>query len=253
MEDVVVIEWIYSPADYFEGAIRISRDEYEMTVHSGKVEAKIKPEVYDKDCKIRDVIHCTLNGRFLGVELLTHQAYELSEPRLYRLHRDGRKDVTIFPKPCVVTVSMGAPDIIITDKYVNLVSDSRKERIEKKKEVAELVEKYLTKDLVVASLLNSYHSAVNDPDNELIHMYEIRDALSKKFGDERQAYTNLGLSSAQWSRLGQLANNEPLKQGRHRGKSAGTLRDATEKELEEARAIARTFVKAYLDYLEIRS
>jgi hypothetical protein len=60
----------------------------------------------------------------------------------------------------------------------------------------------------------------------------------------------MGLNATDWSRLGRLANSEPLKQGRHRGKSAGGLRDASESELVEARNIARSFVEAYLMYLD---
>lgn len=91
-------------------------------------------------------------------------------------------------------------------------------------------------------------ASVKDPDNELVHLYEIGDALAKKFGDAVRA--KLGITRAQWSRFGRLANNEPLRQGRHRGKNAGNLRDATEGELQEARGIARTMIEAYLQFLE---
>ncbi len=92
--------------------------------------------------------------------------------------------------------------------------------------------------------------AVNEPNNELVHLYEIRDALSTKFGGENAARTKLAISNANWSRLGQLANSAPLRQGRHRGKKVGELRDATESELKETRNIARNMIEAYFDYLE---
>ena len=98
------------------------------------------------------------------------------------------------------------------------------------------------------SLLNSYAAAVKDPDNELVHLYELREAVVAKFGGEGAARRALGVSSANWSRHGRLANDEPLKQGRHRGKKVGNLRDATEGELNEARSIARLVVKSYLTW-----
>lgn len=250
MRDIVVLGWTYSPPDYFEEPIHISCNEYIMIIDHGKVEAKIKPEFYDKKHKMRDVLQDALNDRFLGVQVLTHKPYELSKASMYRLHPDGRKDITIFPEPGIIRVVSGTVDFVVKDKDGNIKSNSRKDRIEKKKEIADLAEKYRAKDPIVASLLNSYKSAVNDPDNELAHLYEIRETLSTKFGGEAQTRGTLGVSSSQWSRLGLLANNEPLKQGRHRGKSAGALRDATEGELKEARAIARTLIEAYLDYLE---
>lgn len=250
MEDIVVLEWKFSPSDYFEEPIHIKRDDYVMMIGSGTVESRIRPEIYDKDQSMRDKLHNALNDRFLGVQLLSHKPYELSKASMYRLHPDGRKDITIFPEPCVIKASCCMVDIIVKDKDGNVISDSRKERVEKKKELAELVEKYHQKDSVVDSLLKSYNEAVNDPDNELVHLYEIRDAIAKKFGSESAAKKALAINKTQWSKLGKIANVEPLKQGRHRGKNPGALRDATEEELREARGIALNLIEAYLDYLE---
>lgn len=91
---------------------------------------------------------------------------------------------------------------------------------------------------------------MRDSNNELVHLYEIRDALSVKFGGETSARAALAITSSQWSRLGQLCNIEPLRQGRHRGKTSGALRDASEAELTEARGIARAMIEAYLQHLE---
>lgn len=248
-EDIVILEWTFSPSDYFEDLIHIKRDDYEMVIDRGKVEARIKPEVYQKNANMREDLHHALNDRFLGVQLLTRKTYELSKACMYRLHSDGRKDVTLCVESCEIVSFVGAVDLIVRDKDGNVVSDSKKERIKKKKELAELVEKYRKKDATLSSLLKSHQMSVNDPNNELVHLYEIRDALSKKFGGESAAHDALNISSTQWSRFGQLANNEPLKQGRHRGKFE-SLRDATEAELMEARNFARHLVESYLMYLE---
>ena len=247
--DIVVLEWSFSPSDYFEVPIPISRNDYEMLIDNGKVEAKIRPEVFENNPTMRDDLTKTINDRFLGAQLLSHKPFELSKASMYRLHPDGRKDITIFAEPISATVSISA-DIMITDKNGKVTFDSKTERIEKKKKLSELSEKYLKSDPTAASLLNSYKMAVQEPNNELVHLYEIRDALSKKFGCESAARHALNISSHQWSRLGLLANHEPLKQGRHRGKNPGVLRDATESELMEARHIARAFVEAYILYLE---
>ncbi len=211
MEDIVVLEWKFSPPDYFEEPIHIKRDDYVMTISNGTVEARIRPEIYDKDQSMRDRLHSSLNDRFLGVQLFSHKPYELSKASIYRLHPDGRKDITIFPEPIVITLSMGEPDIIVKDKDGNVISDSRHERIQKKQKLAELAEKYRQKDSCVASLLNSYDKAVNDPDNELVHLYEIREAIEKRFGGKSAARSALGITGTQWSRLGNLANDESLK------------------------------------------
>jgi len=94
-------------------------------------------------------------------------------------------------------------------------------------------------------MLLSYDAGVRDPNNELVHLYEIRDALSTKFGGENSVRAALTITSAQWSRLGQLCNHEPLRQGRHRGKSGEAMRDASEAELAESRSIARAMIEAW--------
>ncbi|MBK8903118.1 MAG: hypothetical protein IPM53_18160 [Anaerolineaceae bacterium] len=249
-ETIVVLEWTFTPADYFEDEIRIHRKEYEMVIGGGKVEAKIAPQVYDGNPAMRDELHNALNARFLGVQMFSHKPYDLSKPSLSRLHPDGRRDVTVFVNPVNIKFTVNPVDFIARDKDGNVISDTKRERIEKKNQLADLAEKYRDNDMTAASMLNSYNSAVNDPDNELVHLYEIRDALAKKLGGKTTTLRRLGISEPTWNRLGSLANTEPLKQGRHRGSHSDHLRDATEAELNEARSIARLLIETYFAYLE---
>jgi hypothetical protein len=138
-------------------------------------------------------------------------------------------------------------DIQVKDKDGNIISDSKRERIEKKKSLAELVSTRRGNDAFLGPMLRSHAAAIRDPNNELVHLYEIREALSTKFGGANAARTALGIGNAEWSRLGQLCNDEPLRQGRHRGKTGGVLRDATDPELVEARGIARGMILRYLE------
>lgn len=249
---MVVLEWTFSPPDFFEEQINLKRDDYDLVIGRGKIEARINAEVHEKNpSSVRDDIHHALNDRFLGVQLLTHKPYELSKPSMYRVYPDGHKHYFIHVESGVLFMSAGTADLTHIDKDGNVIRDTKAERIRKMKSLADLAEKYCRADTTVASLLKSYKMAVTDPINELVHLYEIRDALAKKFNGEKPTQKALNISSTQWSRLGQLANNEPLKQGRHRGKSLGKLRDASEAELKEARNITRGFIEAYLEYIEL--
>ncbi len=248
--DIIVLEWLFSPPDYFEDFIYLERNDYEMTIENGRVEAQINPAVFENNPTMRDDLTNSLNDRFLGAQLRTHKPYQLSKVSMYRLHPDGRRDITVFVDSAAIAMSTCTSEFIITDKDGKVIVDSKKDRIEKKKKLARLAEKYRRSDLTAASLLDSYNMAVNEPNNELVHLYEIRDALSKKFGSKSASLRALNIIPEEWSQLGLIANDKPLKQGRHRGKNPGTLRDATESELKEARNIARALVEAYLLYLE---
>ena len=250
MNTVVVLEWTFLPRDYFEEVIEISRQDYTMMIADGQVHAKIDSAIYEANSDMRQRLHDALNDRFLGVQLLTHRAYELSRPTMTRVHPDGRRDIFIEPEPARVVISGGTVDFQVTDKDGNVIADSKRDRIEKKKSLAELVTSHRASDALLASLLRSHAAAVRDPNNELVHLYEIREALSTKLGGENATRKVLGIRASQWSRLGELCNNEPLRQGRHRGKTGGALRDATEGEVTEARGIARAMIEAYLQHLE---
>jgi hypothetical protein len=72
MDATIVLEWEYSPLDYFEESIIINKNQYEMTIDEGKVKAEIHSTI-DDDLNIRNMLHETLNARFLGVQVLTHK------------------------------------------------------------------------------------------------------------------------------------------------------------------------------------
>jgi len=99
MNAVVLLEWKFSPPDYFEEVIEISRQDYTMTIADGQVHAKIDSATYEADPGIRQQLHDALNDRFLGVQLFTHRGYELSRSTMTRVHPDGRKDIFIEPEP----------------------------------------------------------------------------------------------------------------------------------------------------------
>ena len=250
MSAVVVFEWSFTPPDYFEVPIEIVRDDYTLTITHGKVDARLDSTAYEANPSIRQTLQDGLNDRFLGVQLLTHRAYELSRSTMTRVHPDGRKDVFLEVEPARIAIAGHPVDLQVRDKDGNIIADSKRDRIEKKRSLADLVSTYRASDVTLASLLRSHDAAVRDPNNELAHLYEIRDALSVKFGGDKEARSALGISSADWSKFGLLCNNEPLRQGRHRGKIGAALRDATESELVEARQIARGMTEAYLLHLD---
>jgi len=252
MQDFIILEWIYLPSDYFEETVAISRNNYQVTIQDGKVEAKLELLQYEHDPSLKDIIEDTLNHRFRGMQLLTHREYQLSYAGRYRVHPDGHRDVFITVPTAKLKVSPSLADIVITHKDGTFY-DSRKERIEKKANLANLAEKHGPRDSIARSLLESYHESIRDPDNELVHLYEICDILAKGFNNKTKACSALALSESRWRTLSRLANNKPIKQGRHRGKFLGILRDATEAELKKARDIAQTFIIAYLQYLDKQS
>ncbi|WP_157174412.1 hypothetical protein [Thiocystis violascens] len=150
-----------------------------------------------------------------------------------------------------MTMSAGIVDLVVKDKDGNIVSDTKRERLDKQKRFASLVDNHIHSDATLDQMLKSYQKSVKDPDDELVHLYEVRDSLSKKFGSKKDAIQKLGITNAEWEEIGILANTLPLKQGRHRGKAVGALRNAATAELEKARKSVAYLIEKYLEYLEM--
>ena len=243
-----LFDWTYSPPDYFEEPFEVVRDNYIMMISPGRVEARVASNTYAANPAIRNEMHASLNDRFLGAQLITFRPYELSDSRRTRVHPDGRRDVFIETKAGTAVAAGGPVDIRVTNAD-GVVYDSKAERTAAKRRLAELVQVYRPSSPALTAMLTSFSNAIRDPQNELVHLYEVRDALSVDLGGTSNAIATLGLTSSAWSRLGQLSNHEPLRQGRHRGKSGAALRDATHAELQEARDIARSMLSLYVNHL----
>lgn len=247
----ITIEWTYITIDYFEAPFTIKNNGYSIKIDEGKIKAKIDPGLYEKDNKIIESIQNRLNNIFLSVLVISHKPYSLSKSKVAISKMEGGNLISLKANICGHVKVSDHVNIIIKDKTGNIVLDSRQERIEKEQEFVKLALKYIEVDPIVKVLFQSYQASVKDPDNELIHLYEIRETIKKSLGnDEKQAIKMLNISTNKWKRLGILANNEPLKQGRHRGKNPGELREATSSELAEVRTIAREMIYSYLLTLE---
>jgi hypothetical protein len=247
MKDTLILEWTFTPTDYFESDITEDLGTFRLEIANGKVRATFGD---DADIPSLEDIHNQVRAFFDGVQFASHKPFELSKYTLFRQHSDGTSNITVFPDSCALELRTGTIDILITDAEGNVIKDSRVDRRTEHLEFAKLSAKHSSSDATVRGMISSYASSVNDPANELVHLYEIRDALKKEFGDDKTAQSTLSISKKDWKRLGELSNHEPLKQGRHRGQKIGALRDATVEELAEARRIARQMVLAYLKYID---
>lgn len=246
MNEILLLEWTFTPTDYFEEDVDFSSEACTIRVNNGRAEARIPSDNYPDDHTVRNVLHAELDARFLAVQMLSHKAYTLSKPNLTKLYPDGSKGVCVFVEALTLNLSVNHPNLTTTGSNSIEIQNTKRERIKSRVEYSNLAAKYYS-DPIVQSILKSYAAAVNDPRNELIHLFEVIDTLKKTFSNDREkARRAIDVSKEQWDRLWKLANDEPLNQGRHRGKHPGTLRDATDSELDEARRIASKMIQGFL-------
>ena len=247
----VILEWKYTPPDFFEDHYQIENKNYQIDIDSGGLKATVTPSYYNAHENIILEIHEEINSHFLGAQTLNFKLFNLLKPTMHRLHPDGRKDITIFHASLNATATLGDfVDVVVTDKDGNIVEDSKVRRSESIRHFANLAATHRKSDSVAGAILNSFNAALNDLPNEFIHLYEIRESLCKEFGNEKEVRDVLKIPLNEIKRLRELSNSEPLNQGRHRGKNPGQLRDATQSEKEEARDIARKLIHHYLEFID---
>jgi len=243
----VQLEWKYTPKSYFEEPIQISSEGFELSIYDGVALAKIDPLFHAKNPEIKENLTNLIASKLHAVQIMSHVDFTLSKPRHSDLRKDGRKNIFLAAVMTMSGVCTG--NLVIRDKDGNIISDSKQDRLDKQKWFAEAIDKHRKVDGTLDQMLKSYHMAVKDPNNELVHLYELRDALSARFG-KQNAIRHLGITDKEWDVIGDLANKRPLKEGRHRGQSAGVLRPAEKNELELARKAVLNLVEKYLIYLE---
>jgi hypothetical protein len=238
--------WDYSPSDYFESEFRVSDSMCSAIVESGKITFELITPVDPIPNALFREVKCKAEAILKMRMLQTHKSHELGNVQIQQEMDDGslKTDHRIQGKAAIFKLTGYAPDILIKDPEGKIIKDTRTERIEAEKELLRATLQTNQTGLL-NKLLESYSNAVSDAKNELIHLYEILDALSSKYGSRQVAQSELGIDRTNWDRLHDLANNLPLKQGRHRG-SQRELRDATESELEEARQIGKELIERFI-------
>jgi len=241
-----VLEFRYQPADFFEAPYRRTTAAFEMLVDAGLIAVSLSSPQNPVPEMLRLQIKSEAEAIFLARQLLLHRKFHLDESaRTIQHTADGIRAISLTLTDVVVETMADQVDIVLSDSTGNVIHDSKAERIaEDTRFVDELAPK-ISRSPLLQSLLNSYRAAVNDPANELVHLYEIRDALARYYGGEKQTCKRLGITRAEWQRLGRLADYEPVAQSRHRGGHLGSIRPATQAELEEARDTACRLILAF--------
>lgn len=250
MEEYYLLEWQYTPIDYFENNEEFVCDYGVITVLNGQAKLKLSPSMYLPDHSLRMQLHNELEFRFLFASFLNQRSYSLTKPIVSLVYTDGRKSTWPFPEGLAMSISGSAiVDVVLHDSEGKVVRDSRKDRVECTNKLNSLALRNKG-NIILNKLLGSLKASIDDPNNEFVHLYEIIDCLAVHFGKELIATNFLEFDRDKWRKLGKLTNNKNISQGRHRGQRLGKLRDASVSELNEARKIAREIIESYLLYLE---
>jgi hypothetical protein len=242
--DRTELEWIYEPSAFFEAPLEHATADFCLSIDKGKAVASLTRAADPIPTNLEMQIKRSLESILRLRQLQSRKTFKLEGPRIYQ-YSDGRKHVSIRLEGGSLVLTGGEVDFTIHDSKGNIVRDSRAERIARDHSILAQLGPKIPNSITLQSLLDSFSRSIADPDDELVHLYEVRDALAGHFGGGQAARNALGIDKRDWQRLGLLANVEPLKQGRHRGRNPQGRRPATNVELEEARRLVRNWIIAF--------
>jgi hypothetical protein len=245
----VVLQWTYTPSGCVEQRLTVANPDFELVLDDGRATATLAAGLYDAQPGLRSVIQEELRARLAGAQLITRDPFELAGPTVTYTADDGSKRSFVEAACAHVLAMAQSVDIQQLDVNGNVIRDTKQERLDAKRELGDVSARHGS-DPTLRSMLSSFDAALRDGDDELVHLYEIREALVSRFSGTQSAREVVGASKSDWSLMGRLCNDEPLRQGRHRGRMGLQLRDATDTELESARAIAVALITGYIGSLE---
>ena len=235
----VVLTWGFGPLHELEidEELKINTDTgYEITIREKEAIAEVPYEQYSEEInkELTESLRCYFEALMLEPDF-NHVEFKIYEPSVK------------YPNGKIKFVQHIDAKLIVKYKADKKVSEKTKYRISKN---APLMKKFRN-DKALETIMNSFKKANTDPENFFVHLFDIVEVLEKKFGCRRKMLSELNIPKKKIDILGRLCNDEPLKEGRHRGKNYDRLRKATYEERKEAKKIAsEDIIEKYLDYLE---
>jgi hypothetical protein len=246
-EETVEIQWVYTPADFFDGKIERDCKDYSVEIEGGHATARISAAFYRPGGAFQHALAEELRSYFRLWQLDRRKVFEIRGPSVRRVHPNGTRDITIVVDEVVGVLEAGTPNIISTDAN-GVVHDARQEHFEAMRNLVELKLRHAF-DPKAHRMLESHASSIAAPGEELVYLYEIWDALMEKFEGGKIAQGVLNIPQEDLNTFNDITCERPLRQGRHRGRF-NDLRDATAAELIEARRIAQLMMEGYWKYLD---
>ena len=241
--DRTELGWSYQPADFFEGLYERTDRNALLQIDVGRAVVTVSGGEPPPDVEQRLLawVRHTLQIR----SLQTGRTFELNpQPNVVEF-RGSSRNVIMRAGVGSFAITGGNLDVVQTNASGKTVVDTKAERLKLQTDDLDDLSAKALADPVLGTMLESFSTALNEPDSEFVRLYQIRDALVKRFASERGAKEALGISTSDWKFFGQMANDGPVVGGRHRGKSLGPLRNATTDERARMRALAEDWIRKF--------
>jgi hypothetical protein len=246
------LRWGYSPPDLFEGPQSFQTQEGIFMFDGGHAALMLPTPMDPVPASTMNNAREALGAILVARQLRTRRVYRLNDAATIHQHSATGVSATITTGAgkLIATGAALTADVAVVDSVSGEVSNNSGEmrRQADATFVATLAPK-IARSPVLRALADIYQHAADDQQNELVHLYEIKDALASHFQGLHLAKRAFPGADTHLSTLGRLADNGPLREGRHRGRHLGQLRPATNEELNDARHAALELILGFASTL----
>lgn len=245
MTDATELEWSYEPTDFFEVSTVVPFASGKLTVEAGKATYALDVSTDPVPDDLQRQVASEVSAVFEARQVLTDRAFTLAGPTIVQYGSEGSRRATVTLTSTISARVSVRADLVIRDSSGEIVTDTRAERTIFETNFVRSLAPKLLQTPTLRTMIGSYRQALLNPNDELVYLYEARDAAVRHYGQEAAARSALGISREEWSMLGRLANVVPLRQGRHRGRYGADMRDATQEEIRKARNVVRKIIEGF--------
>lgn len=247
-EAKAVLEWEYTPSDFFEDPVQVCAGSGRISIEKGWARGSFDASEYARGADFRDKMHELLRQEFLIRQLFTQRAFKLDKPAMTREYSSGQRDVTVFVETLKLRLRTYPADITVGNAKGNVALDTRTKRLADQRDFRDKIAKLVPKYPELVRMLDSFRNSIEDEKNCFVYLDEIREALVIALGftsKKNEAGKLLGWH--EWKTLGRLANGDPNSASRHRGKHV-SLQLVSDEMLNAGRDCAQKLIHAYVEH-----
>lgn len=241
---VAKLEWRYEPVDLLNEPITVEFGRVNLRIEAGVAIAEVDADLFELSPNLTLSIANRIRAQLLPHVMRKATGLVLdNQPQLVVTRPDGSSELYL-EGTAIVSITDTLHVQIIENGTVTF--DSEQAARDEDSELADLLSESAD-DALLQKLMNSYFTAMRDKANELIHLYEISEALKVRFGGKRKEKDVADVLGVAYSKLQKLFMlcHAPSKTSRHRGAETGPLRELSSSEVYEARDICRSLIRAY--------
>lgn len=243
----IIMKWKLNPSDFLGGYESELFSRLQAKIEDGEITITRETQDVIDPSKERDQIQRIIYNYLLSISLVHRKVAFSLIPTDLAVESEGTRYLNA--EVGIYVLSRMDIDCIITNKDGQIIADTKKERMARQQKLFDLINNY-GGDPTALKILESYKNALDHGEKLLVYLYEIRDTLSKYFGNDETAKQMLNLSSRKWSKFGKIANDQSIKQSRHYSELSANSREITETERNLALSFAQNMIENYLKYLQ---